>query len=112
MGLGGLVLSLAVFILYAAGLIPPGVPASESAALWSEPSGIYLEETGLGFTSGWFLKPENGYVLCTAALAVLASTALPTLGALAVFWFRRRDFLYGAVSLVIMGVLILAVTGT
>ncbi len=111
MGAGGLVLSLVVFIIYITGLIPSFVPPSDSAALWSGSSKEYLAETGLVFTPGWFRNITSSYFLSTAALAVLASTALPTLVALGVRWYLKREFLYGSMALMISVVLIVAIIG-
>ncbi len=111
MGAGGLVLSLVVFIVYITGLIPSIVSPSDSAALWSGSSKEYLAESGLVFTPGWFGNITDSYFLSTAALAVLASTALPTLAALGVRWFIKREFLYGSMALMISAVLIVAIIG-
>jgi len=110
MGLAGLVLSLVVFALYSGGFLPASLSPSDSAALWSENSKKYLVDTGLSFNPGWFVN-SDGYFLSTAALAVLASTALPTLAALAVLWFLRRDYIYGSMAVVISAVLIFAIAG-
>ncbi len=111
MGFGGLVLSLLVFTIYVTGLIPSTVSPSDSAELWSGSSKEYLAETGLAFSPGWFRTITNGYFLSTAALAILASTALPTLAALGIRWFFRRDFLYGSMAVMISAVLIFAIAG-
>jgi len=111
MGAVGIILSVMVFFLYVSGVLSPGISPSDSAALWSESSDQYLEDSGIMFTSGWFLNPADGYFFSTAALAILASTALPVLVGLAVFWFRSRDFVYGITAVLISSVLIFAIIG-
>ena len=111
MGWGGLIVSLVVFMLYVTGVFPSGVSPAESAAHWSESSETYRAETGLVFKSGWFLNIRDSYFLSTAALAILASTALPTLLVLSVSWFRRRDYLYGTMAIMISCVLLIAILG-
>jgi len=111
MGAAGLVFSIVIFFLFLTGVLSSDVSPAESAALWTAGSGEYLSETGLLFAPGWFLHPFDGYFLSTAALALLASTALPTLLALSVFWFLHRDYVYGGMALIISGVLIFAIAG-
>ena len=111
MGAAGLILSLVVFVLYVAGVIPSEISPEDSAALWNESSGTFLDETSLVFKPGWFINPGTGFFYSTAALALLGSTALPTLCALACVWLYRRDYLYASMSLLISVVLTLAVIG-
>ena len=111
MSWAGLIVSLIVFMLYVMGVVPSGVSPAESAAYWSESSETYRFETGLVFKSGWFGNIRDSYYLSTAALAILASTALPTLLVLSVSWFRRRDYLYGTMALMISCVLMIAILG-
>lgn len=110
-GLLGLLAAVVVFVIYGTGLVPASVTPDESALLWENSSGGYLEEAGLEFGSLWFGNAADGYVLSSAALALLATAALPTLAALALGWFRRRDWLYGIMALGVCGVLILAILG-
>ena len=111
MGWAGLIVSLVVFTLYVMGVVPSGVSPAESAAHWSESSETYRGETGLVFETGWFGNIRDGYFLSTAALAILASTALPTLIILSLSWFRRRDYLYGTMAILISCVLLIAILG-
>ena len=109
LGAIGLGLSVAGFALYAAGLLPTRMPPERSAELWSRPVGDFRETSGLSFGAGWMAADPDGYAIISAALAFLASTALPTLAALAVVWFRRKDRLYAFMALGIMAVLIAAI---
>lgn len=111
MGIAGLVFSLVFFILYVVGIVPSAVSPGESAVLWNGSSESYLAETGLVFISGWFRDIGNGYVLSAAALAFLASTALPVLISLGILWFIRKDFLYGIMAIMISCVLVFAIIG-
>lgn len=108
-GLAGLVLSLLVFILYIFSVLPSVTGPEESSASWSLKTGEYLEATGLETGAMWMFRAVDGYGLSTSALAILATTALPTLLALAVVWLRRRDWLYGAMALAVSTVLIVAI---
>lgn len=111
MGIAGLVITLGFFVLYVTGVVGSEVSPAESAAHWSESSAVYLAETGLVFGPGWFWNFIDGYFLSTAALAILASAALPTLLVLSMFWLQRREFLYGFISLAITLVISAAVIG-
>ena len=106
MGLSGLLLSVAVFLLYGFDVLPSGRPVWESAEYWSRPAGEYRAESDTPHGTLWFLNLADGAIASTLALALLASTALPTLIALSIAWFRRGDRLYG--SLASTGVLVLA----
>jgi hypothetical protein len=107
----GLVLSVGIFVLYIAGMIPSQVTPEISGSHWGESSEVYLENTGLEFEAGWFRNIVDAYFLSSAALAILASAALPTLLVLSVSWFRRRDFLYGIMAILVCCVLLIAITG-
>jgi len=111
MGWIGLILSLLVFFAYASGLWPSDTTPEESAALWSLPSEEYLEQAGQRFGPIWFTRPADGYRVSTAALAILATTALPALTALSLSWLRRRDVLHGVMALAIALVLVAAILG-
>jgi len=110
-GTAGLIFTIVLFILFLTGALSSTVSPAESAALWTAGSGEYLSGTGLSFAAGWFLHPVDGYFFSTAALALLASTAFPTLLALSVFWFHHRDYIYGSMALLISGVLVFAIAG-
>ena len=110
-GLSGLLLSVVVFILYVTAVIPSGVQPGVSVAHWEDSSELYLKKTGLVFESGWFSNITDAYFMSSAALALLASAALPTLLVLSFVWLRRRDYLYGIMSLLICGVLLTAMLG-
>ena len=109
MGVLGLVLAMLFFVIYAAGLFPASVSPAESAAMWDRPSAELQESGGVRFETFWFIRITDSYILSSGALAVLASTALPTLLALALGWFRRRDWLYGSMSLIISAVILVAI---
>jgi hypothetical protein len=110
-GTMGLVLSVVVFLIYVAGMVSSQVSPEVSGSHWWESSEVYLENTGLEFEAGWFRNIVDAYFLSSAALAILASAALPTLLVLSVSWFRRRDFLYGIMAILICCVLLIAITG-
>ena len=104
----GLILSLVSFFLYASGAVFSPTPPERSAAAWHLPVQEYLKTLGRENGALWMYDGGDAYRLSTAALTVLASTALPALLALTLYWWRRRDRLYSAMALVICGVLVLA----
>ncbi len=107
-GLFALILSLAAFSLYILGILPPGLDPASSAGAWSEPVGDYLAETGTAAGALWMFRSADGYSMSVAALAILASTALPVLLVLAIRWLRRKDWIYGIMALAVFGVLVTA----
>jgi hypothetical protein len=107
----GLLLSVAAFALYVAGVLQTDVPPEASAELWRLPADEYREAAGLDSGAGWMFASADGYAASTAALAVLASAALPTLAVLTVAWFRRKNVLYGVMALAIAAILVLAIIG-
>lgn len=110
-GLSGLILSVAVFVLYIMAVLPSEVRPDESGAYWEDSSEVYLQEIGLVFEPGWFANLTDAYFISSAALALLASAALPTLLVLSFIWLHRKDYLYGFMALLICGVLLTAVIG-
>jgi hypothetical protein len=108
-GILGLILSVAAFALYVAGIIPTDVTPEASAEQWSAPAGEDRGTADLASGSGWMFASTDAYAASTAALAILASTALPVLAVLAVAWFRRRDFLYGFMALFTAAILAAAI---
>jgi hypothetical protein len=111
MGMGALGLSLLVFLLYVSGILSSHIRPGLSAGTWIESTQNYLKVLGVEPGALWMFRSLDGYSVSTAALALLASTALPALTALAVVWLKRRDWLYGFMSLAISGVLIAAILG-
>ena len=108
-GLAGLILSAIVFALYAVGVLPTGTSPEMSAGSWHLRTDEYLKETGVEPGIGALRASADGYVLSVTALSILATTSLPTLLALALVWLRRRDWLYAGMSLIVSGVLLLAI---
>ena len=109
MGTAGLVLSLVGFFFYSSGLWTAETTPEESAMYWDVSSEEDLDQAGLEFGSLWFLRSLDGYMASTVFLAILATTALPALIALGVGWLRRRDWLYGIMSLATSAVLLTAI---
>ena len=108
-GLAGLILSVAVFILYASGILPTGTAPESVAASWHLNTDEFLERTGAATGIIPMFSDTDGYALSTGALSILATTSLPTLLALAVVWLRKRDWLYAGMALIVSGVLTIAV---
>jgi len=99
LGALGLLLSALGFLLYISNLVPSTVSPAESAAIWDR-SAKEFQDSADGIS--------DSFVLCSLALAFLATAPLPILLVMAVIWFRRRDFLYGFIALAISALILVA----
>lgn len=108
-GTAGVLLSLVAFLVYIFGLLPGSVDPSSSSEAWSLGTTDYLDKVDVQTGALWMFRSLDGYSLSSASLAILASTALPTLLALAAAWFRRKDWLFGGISVAICIVLVIAI---
>ena len=107
----GLAVLIAGFIAYASGIAPPLVPLEELPRVWALPVPEYLRETGMAAGWGWLALLGNGDALALAGVALLAGVSAPCLLVLVLSYARRRDWAYFAITLLLVGVLVLAASG-
>jgi hypothetical protein len=107
----GLVALVVLFAGYVAGLIEPFVPHERLPALWSLPVGDFLAATGTPTGWGWLRLIRHGDFANLAGIALLASVSLAALAVLLPLYARRGDRVFVAVTVLQIGVLLLAISG-
>ena len=104
-----IVLAFLVFLAFGLGILPSFVGPEDVAARWGLSVQKLRDTLKLSFEQGWFLHGQDGYMASSAALALVASAALPALVMLSVQWFLRKDWVYGLMASSISAILIFAV---
>ena len=107
----GLLLLLVTFVLYVSGLVRPHVPVEELPRYWSMPVKEYLAATGIRAGWGWIHMLGKGDFLNFLGIAFLSSVAMVCYLAISPIFFRKKDRIYGWLSLVEVAVLVLAASG-
>lgn len=111
LGLIGLLTAVAMFLLYGFGILEADIPIVESMRYWGTSLEEYHDTNPPDSRVVRLQHLTDGGVLATAALAFLVSASIPTLLALSIVWFRKKDLFYSLVSLAIAIVLSCAVLG-
>ena len=107
----GLAALIAGFFAYASGILPALVPFEALPRLWTLPVEDYLRESGMAAGWGWLTILGKGDVLVLVGIAVLSGISVPCLIVLIPAYARSRDWWYLIVTVMLIGVLILAASG-
>lgn len=107
----GLAVLIAGFLAYVSGIVPAQVPLEELPRLWVLRVPDYLRETGMTSGWGWLAMVGAGDVLALIGIALLAGISAPCLLVLIPVFARRRDWVYLSITLLQIGVLVLAASG-
>ncbi len=107
----GLVLLLATFAVYAAGVLPPHIPFSELPRVWVLPVDRYLAATGLPSGWGWIPLIGSSDMLNFIGIAFLSLVTIGCYMRLAVTLVRRGDTACALIVLAEICVLTLAASG-
>ena len=107
----GLAVLTVAFLLYATGLVSPHVPIERTAAMWGRPAAAMAQATGLSSGWDWARHLLRGDMLSLAAIAWLASCAIPCLAAVMPLFARRRERALVAICVLQVAVLALAASG-
>lgn len=107
----GLVALVVLFAGYVAGVLEPFVPHERMPALWSLPVNDYLAATRTPTGWGWIRLLRHGDFANLAGIALLSSVSLAALAVLLPLYARRRDRVFLAVTVLQIGVLLLAMSG-
>lgn len=107
----GLLLLLASFALYVAGVLPPQVPLERLPELWHLPVGRYLELTGAPTGWAWITLLHHGDVLGLAGITLLAGWSGACLLALMPIYRARGETFYLGLCAAQVAVLLLAASG-
>lgn len=107
----GLLSLVVTFGLYVLGIIAPHIPVEELPRYWSLPVKKYLAVTGVHAGWGWLDMLGKGDFLNFVGIAFLSSVAMVCYVSIAPIFFRRKDRIYGWLTVLEVGVLALAASG-
>jgi len=103
--------SLAAFIVYVTGLLPPFVPLDALPRLWTLSVDAYLQRTGAPSGWGWVPFFDRGDYLNLACLALLATVTLACYLRVLPALLREGGRLQAAIAAAQVAVLIIAGSG-
>jgi hypothetical protein len=106
-----LVVMLAGFAAYLAGLWSPLVHRRELSGLWHLSARDYLQHTGVPTGWGWFGQLTHSDMATLLGIALLAACSLPALLMVALHYWRRGERLAGLLAMLQIAVLVLAASG-
>ena len=103
--------SLAAFIVYVTGLLPPFVPLDALPGLWTLSVDAYLQRTGAPSGWGWLPFFDRGDYLNLACLALLATVTLACYLRVVPALLREGGRLQAAIAAAQVAVLVVAASG-
>jgi hypothetical protein len=106
----GIALLVLGFAAYLFGLTPH-IPIERVPGLWSRPSSELLEQAGLRPGWHWAALVHRSDMLVLAAIAFLATCSLGALAAVVPIFHRRREYVFVAICILQVVVLLLAASG-
>jgi hypothetical protein len=98
-------------LLYFSGALQPAIPVDALPRLWTLATRDFLRESGMHGGWSWVAMLDRGDILPLGGIAVLAGVSVPCLFALVPGYVRRKDWTYLALTLAMIGTLILAGSG-
>jgi hypothetical protein len=99
------------FIAYAMGWLDAHVTVEQLPRLWGLPLAEYLATTHSPTGWGWLAHLHKGEYAVLLGIAVLAGCSVICLAAILPIYVRRRDFIYAAICVLQIAVLLLAASG-
>jgi hypothetical protein len=99
------------FFVYVSGVLPVTVPLDRLPELWTLPVSEYIQRAGVSRGWNWIALLDHGDSLALACVAFLISISTMCLVGLIQGYARRRDWLYLAITVAIIGVIVLAASG-
>lgn len=107
----GLAVLVAGFAAYLGGALPAQVPLEDLPRLWALPVGNYLHESGMATGWSWVAMLGRGDLLALAGIVLLAGISVPCLLLLVPVYAEAGDRAYLVVTVLLIGVLVLAASG-
>lgn len=107
----GLVVLVASFAAYVAGLMEAHVPLARLPEVWGHPVGRYLALTGTPTGWGWLALIHKGDVAGLTGIVILSGCSLACLLALVPLYLRRGDRTFAVLCLAEVAVVALAASG-
>jgi hypothetical protein len=107
----GLIALIAGFVAYLGDVLSPQVPFEMLPRLWSLSAADYVRESGMAEGWGWLGMLDKGDVLALSGIALLAAVSPLCLALLVPAYAKSGDRAYLAVTIALIGVLVLAASG-
>jgi hypothetical protein len=98
-------------LLYFSGALRPAIPVDALPHLWTLATRDFLRASGMPGGWGWVPMLDRGDILPLGGIAVLAGVSVPCLVALIPGYVRQKDWTYLAITLAMIGTLVLAGLG-
>jgi hypothetical protein len=108
MGLLALVVTSAVYLF---GVLTPHIPVADLPRYWSLPVHKYLAAAGIPTGWGWLVMLHRGDFLNFAVIAFLSGITIACYLAISPMFFRKKDVVYGWLSVLEVLILALAASG-
>ena len=108
---GGFGILVAGFVAYAAGWIPAHVPVDCLPELWSLPLADFVRATNTPTGWGWIVHLPKGEFASLAGIAILTGSSMICLLAVIPVYAKRGDWVYAAICIAEIAVLVLAASG-
>jgi len=102
---------VASFVVYVLGILAPHIPVEELPRYWSLPVKKYLAVTGVHAGWGWLDMLGKGDFLNFVGIAFLSSVAILCYASIAPIFFQKKDRIYAWLTVIEVGVLMLAASG-
>ncbi len=100
------------YVIYLAGILVPHVPLSKIPEYWSQPVDTYVHEAHIPIGWGWVSLLGKGDFLNFIGLTILATmTILCFLVVLLPAYLKKKDWLFAAIVVLEVAVLVLAASG-
>ncbi|HUL40643.1 MAG TPA: hypothetical protein VLV32_01870 [Burkholderiales bacterium] len=107
----GLAILSVSFLVYVLGLIPAHIPVDQLQKYWGLPVKDYLAQTGTPHGWGWLSLMGNSDILNFFGVTVLSGISGLCFLVLIPFYALRRDITYLLITLLNLGVLLVAAWG-
>lgn len=107
----GVLALIASFAAYVFGVLTPHVPLEQLPSVWNLPVAAYLQQTATPTGWGWLALAHKGDLSGLIGISILAGCSLPPLLGLIPLYLKRLDYVYAAICVVVIAVLVLAASG-
>lgn len=107
----GRIVLICTFVIYAFGLIPPKIPLSDLPAYWSMPADQYSRAVGVGRGLSWLKLVGYADYMNFVGIAFLTGLTAFCYVRILPFPFSRKDFLFVAILVLELIILVLAASG-
>jgi hypothetical protein len=107
----GLLMLVAMFLVYLLGILPPHIPVDKIAEYWGLPVQQYLDRAQVHPGWSWSGMLYKGDFLNFAGITFLAGITLFCFIRIIPIFFKKRDTMYGIIALLEVVVLTVAASG-